>query len=285
MLAQVWGLGVGVSLAHASSSTASSGPAGAVGRTVRSLGVPAANDAGSSALGVVGEAAGAGSGAAAADPAAGDPAAVDQLLHSRIKAGGLPLPGQATAMPDAFSIAAVLLPAVPPQPGAPAVESAGTGSAAGGRSAHSGAFPVQRGRSDEGSAVAAAPAAWLPGPGWEGSAPAHGAAAAPVADQDPTAALGARSTGTAASRNGERPLVGMPHPLADSAFGPAGLPGGAKGPLGADLSRGQQPVAAAPAASSMQASGIETAVLFPIAAGLLLTGAAMYKHRGLPRGH
>jgi hypothetical protein len=33
------------------------------------------------------------------------------------------------------------------------------------------------------------------------------------------------------------------------------------------------------------ADRVERAVLIPIAAGLLLTGAAMYKHRGLPRGH
>lgn len=32
-------------------------------------------------------------------------------------------------------------------------------------------------------------------------------------------------------------------------------------------------------------SATATAVLAPIAAGLLLTGAAMCKHRGLPRGH
>ncbi|WP_344337318.1 hypothetical protein, partial [Kitasatospora putterlickiae] len=32
-------------------------------------------------------------------------------------------------------------------------------------------------------------------------------------------------------------------------------------------------------------TGTATSVLAPITAGLLLTGAAMYKHRGLPKGH
>ncbi|MFE2108299.1 hypothetical protein ACFXAF_20880, partial [Kitasatospora sp. NPDC059463] len=32
-------------------------------------------------------------------------------------------------------------------------------------------------------------------------------------------------------------------------------------------------------------AGTATAVLAPITVGLLLTGAAMYKHRGLPKGH
>ncbi|MFD9130653.1 hypothetical protein ACFV0G_38830, partial [Kitasatospora sp. NPDC059571] len=50
---------------------------------------------------------------------------------------------------------------------------------------------------------------------------------------------------------------------------PGGLPGGA-------LS--VSPVVASDADTAV-------AVLAPIAAGLLLTGFAMYKHRGLPRGH
>ncbi|MCC9308629.1 hypothetical protein LN042_16315 [Kitasatospora sp. RB6PN24] len=50
-----------------------------------------------------------------------------------------------------------------------------------------------------------------------------------------------------------------------------------------------QPADDQPAASQDSeprlAARVGRAVLIPIAAGLLLTGAAMYKHRGLPRGH
>ncbi len=42
-------------------------------------------------------------------------------------------------------------------------------------------------------------------------------------------------------------------------------------------------MAAAPVGTGT--TGTSAAVLVPITAGLLLTGAAMYKHRGLPRGH
>ncbi|MFE0461878.1 hypothetical protein ACFW1A_21785 [Kitasatospora sp. NPDC058965] len=275
MLAQVWGLGFGVGLAHASSATPPSGPTGAAGRAVRSIGVPNTNDAGSGALGVAGEATGASSGATSAAA----PGTVDQLLHNRIKAGGLPLPGQATALPDAFSIAAVLLPAVPPQPGAPAVAGPGGEAAVGSRAAHGGAFPVQHGRAEGDGADAAAPAAWAPGTGWDRGAPAARGAADGASDRSPVVALNARTAGTAASRDGERPLVGLPRPLAD---GGSEAVRSAGEPVPPDPN--QQPVTVAPAASA-QASGMETAVLFPIAAGLLLTGAAMYKHRGLPRGH
>lgn len=41
---------------------------------------------------------------------------MDRVLRERIRADGLPLPGQAAAVPDAFAIAAVLLPTVPAQP-------------------------------------------------------------------------------------------------------------------------------------------------------------------------
>ncbi|MCU7824668.1 hypothetical protein, partial [Kitasatospora sp. DSM 101779] len=41
---------------------------------------------------------------------------VEEVLRDRIRVDGLPLPGQAATVPDAFAIAAVLLPAVSPPP-------------------------------------------------------------------------------------------------------------------------------------------------------------------------
>ncbi|MFD0572236.1 hypothetical protein ACFQ0T_27325 [Kitasatospora gansuensis] len=46
-----------------------------------------------------------------------------------------------------------------------------------------------------------------------------------------------------------------------------------------------QPEPTVATAAPVETEGKLTAVLVPIAAGLLLTGAAMYKHRGIPSGH
>ncbi|GAA4849637.1 hypothetical protein [Kitasatospora terrestris] len=178
----------------------------------------------------------------------GSTAPVGHVLQEQIRAGGLPLPGQVAALPDAFAIASGLLPAVPAQGGRDSADgtdgtddviqraSRSTSGAAGGpaRGATdlvSVAVPAQRG------AASAAPAPIAPA--------ADGRASGPR--QAPPALGGAAPAADAAERD----------ELALAAATPARPDGGDTG----------------------------TAVLVPIAAGLLLTGAAMYKHRGLPRGH
>ncbi|GAA0696050.1 hypothetical protein GCM10010193_58430 [Kitasatospora atroaurantiaca] len=160
-------------------------------------------------------------------------APVGQVLQDRIRAGGLPLPGQATTVPDAFAIAAVLLPAVPPQP-------RGDGAARASRAAT---------------------------PGAESRT--------------------ATEAGLPAQRTSDA-VAGTAH-LAAIRTGPG--PVGAAGPQSAAV-RLQNPEQPAPedgialaTAYPVDTDGDLTAVLVPIAAGLLLTGAAMYKHRGIPRGH
>ena len=177
-------------------------------------------------------------------------APVDRLLQERIRAGGLPLPGQGKSVPDAFAIASVLLPSAPSEPheaeprasrdadlGTEQDPAPGTDagqSAPGGRDA-----PASAGRTD--------------GPG-----SAAGPAAAPVA------ARGAVGRPAAA----REPAAGAPPVPAQRQYRESG---------------GPTAVAAAPVGTGT--TGTSAAVLVPITAGLLLTGAAMYKHRGLPRGH
>ncbi|WP_329564261.1 hypothetical protein [Kitasatospora sp. NBC_01266] len=216
---------------------------------------------------------------------------VDQLLHSRIRAGGLPLPGQATPLPDAFALAGSLLPTVspqgqqPPDPQAVGSSEQGASAGAGGRSARGaaggGGLPAARGgvltgdgeRGERGAAPDDS-AGSRPDPGPAGGLPGDGGSGIITSP---------RGVELAASRDGGRASVGGPARSADGAAGPA---------LGADPLRDGGPTApgdltvrAGVAAGPLAATGTEDAVLIPIAAGLLLTGAAMYKHRGLPRGH
>ncbi len=181
-------------------------------------------------------------------PADGAAAAVGDVLQERIRAGGLPLPGQGAAVPDAFALASGLLGTAPAEgrstgtrasregePGTlPATSRPRSGSADQGRPAPSetaGTTAVRDAAADEGPA--SAEPAGTAGNAQEAVAP--GAPAAAPADAGTPEALA----------------------LADTASGAAGAAGAATA----------------------------TAVLAPIAAGLLLTGAAMCKHRGLPRGH
>ncbi|MEU6235664.1 hypothetical protein [Kitasatospora sp. NPDC047058] len=170
-------------------------------------------------------------------------APVGSVLQDRIRAGGLPLPGQQAAVPDAFAIASGLLDAAPAQD-RPAAARAPRD--AGGEEA---AVPGPAGAADAGAAP--------PASGQHGlSAPP------PVRVSD--------------DRRGEAP--GRPG-------GPDG--GGVRSTL-QDLSAPREDLALAATATAPAGQGLAgtgTAVLAPIAAGLLLTGAAMYKHRGLPRGH
>lgn len=166
-------------------------------------------------------------------------APVGRVLQERIRSGGLPLPGQATTVPDAFAIAAVLLPSVPPQP-----------------------------RGDDAQRASRS----LPGGTGEARKPTG---------------LTASASGGASADGSDRA-----HPAVNGQQPPGvGGPGGSgqASPLvPADQLTGQDPGAqdlTLTSAAPVGGGDDFTAVLVPITAGLLLTGAAMYKHRGLPRGH
>ncbi|MFD7907150.1 hypothetical protein ACFV4G_33535 [Kitasatospora sp. NPDC059747] len=249
LLAQLWG--IGATGAYAATTDPLPAPADtAVRRALH--GTPAQHDKESAER----------AGTPARTPASNSPGLVDELtgttgaanggLQERIRAGGLPLPGQRAAVPDAFALASGLLGAVPPQgrptatpaprEGGPAGSTATPGEHGGTRSAHpAGSAPAAR---------KAEPAAAAPEP-----AVPSGTAAGPTA---PDATAGTGHTGQTSTA----PSTGAPGTpsalaLADTATVTAAKDG----------------------------SGTATAVLAPIAAGLLLTGAAMWKHRGLPRGH
>ncbi|BFV59232.1 hypothetical protein KCMC57_up43360 [Kitasatospora sp. CMC57] len=156
-------------------------------------------------------------------------AAVARALQDRIKADGLPLPGQATSVPDAFAIAAVLLPAVPPQP-------RGDGEP---RASRSGGVAE--------SVVAETP-------------PAVGAALPPAVAGQAVVPATAPGRSPASARTADLQVV-------------------------QDSWEAVRPEPTVATAAPVESEGELTAVLVPIAAGLLLTGAAMYKHRGIPSGH
>ncbi|MGK4580921.1 hypothetical protein [Kitasatospora sp. HPMI-4] len=223
LLAQVWGLGIGITGAYAA--TAAEPDTDLVGRAD----APALLD------GLAGSAA----------PALRQPAApVEHVLQDRIRAGGLPLPGQAAGVPDAFAIAAVLLPAAPSQP---------------------------RGN----------------GPRASRSAPADGEAGSPD-----TADAETRPATEAAADQAAVPPQVAPGGTSGNGAGAgfdAAATGGRPGPEPVRLQDPAQPLTVDPlaltAVTPVEPGGDLTAVLVPIAGGMLLTGAAMYKHRGLPRGH
>ncbi|MFD5431460.1 hypothetical protein ACFWJ4_04665 [Kitasatospora sp. NPDC127067] len=169
--------------------------------------------------------------------------AVGGTLQDRIRAGGLPLPGQRAAVPDAFALASGLLDTLPAQarPDDPRASREGgpAGLSSAARRRPDGTLPAvpRQHRAAEGALVQEATATTVD---------QAGPAAEPDRPADSTALAGAglgRTPATVA--------------IADTAT----------------------------AATSHDGSATATAVLAPIAAGLLLTGAAMWKHRGLPRGH
>ena len=186
-------------------------------------------------------------------------APADPLLQGRIRAGELPLPGQGTAVPDAFVIASVLHPLTPPDPhdGGPRASGDVT------LEADDAAPPPPRPGDpettvpSENSGAAALSAALASG-GGTGLAPAPG-------PRDGLALLRSAADRTAAADGPGIGALYLPaarrHPQTPAVNGEATVP----------LAR--------------ETTGTSAAVLVPIAAGLLLTGAAMYKHRGLPRGH
>ncbi|MEV7772504.1 hypothetical protein [Kitasatospora sp. NPDC086791] len=173
---------------------------------------------------------------------AGATGAVGDGWQERIRSGGLPLPGQRAAVPDAFAIASGLLDSAPAQDHPAEALASREGEPAGPPSA-------DRPRSD----------------GAHPTVPRQREAAEPppvleASDTAPTA-------GTSADRDGTTAPAALARP------GDGGTP---------------ETLAVADTATVTtvgDGSATATAVLAPIAAGLLLTGAAMCKHRGLPRGH
>ncbi|MFF1902446.1 hypothetical protein [Kitasatospora sp. NPDC058218] len=173
---------------------------------------------------------------------------VGDLLQDRIRAGGLPLPGQRASVPDAFAIASGLLGTAPAQTRSGRVRASRDGDSGG---------PAAEPRRAGGSTAPTT----QPAPAAGG--PHDPAAAAPVQEpadrRDRTAGQpgpdGPEATARAAAADHSAPHENL------------AVPGPATAPAGYGL------------------AGTGTAVLAPIAAGLLLTGAAMCKHRGLPRGH
>ncbi|MFE7594874.1 hypothetical protein ACFU6K_36270 [Kitasatospora sp. NPDC057512] len=176
-----------------------------------------------------------------ADGITGVAGAVGGTLQERIRAGGLPLPGQRAAVPDAFALASGLLGTVPAQarPDGPRASSEGGPADPPSATRHRGAalstVPRQREAATE---------------------PLLQEATTAVDEGGPTAETGSTADSTA-----------TPAPDRDSTPETTAI---------ADT---------ATAATSGDGSATATAVLVPIAAGLLLTGAAMCKHRGLPSGH
>ncbi|MFJ5120676.1 MULTISPECIES: hypothetical protein [unclassified Kitasatospora] len=173
---------------------------------------------------------------------------VGGVLQERIRAGGLPLPGQRAAVPDAFAIASGLLEPAPAEARTPEARASRssepeTPSSPDGRT---GAGTPRPAPADDGR------------PGQNPPPPVREAAdlrSSPGSEPPEDGADGAGTTRRPAPEG--RPAAYEDLALTDPATMAAG-----HGP-----------------------SDTGIAVLAPIAAGLLLTGAAMWKHRGLPRGH
>ncbi|MEE1785847.1 hypothetical protein PUR71_23510 [Streptomyces sp. SP17BM10] len=186
------------------------------------------------------------------DGPAGTTGTVNGGLQERIRAGGLPLPGQRAAVPDAFALASGLLGTVPPQ-GRPT----GTPGAREGGAARATAAPGEHG-------------------GTRSAHPAGPASTARKAEPAPAEPTPAAPSGTTAEPPTPGATPGSGHTGQTSSASAIAVPGTPSAVALADT---------ATVTAGKDGSGTATAVLTPIAAGLLLTGAAMWKHRGLPRGH
>ncbi|TQF05303.1 hypothetical protein E6W39_27540 [Kitasatospora acidiphila] len=210
---------------------------------------------------------------------------IDGLVRDRIRDGGFPLPSQASALPDAFAIAAGLLPPAPARPGSPrdpvvdaapepATPAAGTTAPWPPRPGPAAPQSGTAGRADDGGAGPSAR---------PGSVPAS----RPSQQATELAGADGSAAGVAVADGGSAPGIEQTSPSRAAIRGTRRavnwLPAQQDAPATAQPN-GDQP--AIPQGSEPYlADRVERAVLIPIAAGLLLTGAAMYKHRGLPRGH
>ncbi|MFF2662726.1 hypothetical protein ACFVUH_35885 [Kitasatospora sp. NPDC058032] len=186
---------------------------------------------------------------------------IGSALQDRIRAGGLPLPGQRSAVPDAFAIASGLWGAGPARTRPVEARAAG-GEVADGPS---------------GTSARPADAAPPPPPGGTPHGPAAPPPASAAPDRPPPPPPGPGHPDPAGDGGGrpdgrEHPPTAPGTPLAGPAAGPTARPGGTA-------------TRTAAVTVAHDTAGTATAVLAPITAGLLLTGAAMYKHRGLPKGH
>ncbi|MFJ8434442.1 hypothetical protein ACIQ9P_24375 [Kitasatospora sp. NPDC094019] len=182
----------------------------------------------------------------------GATAVVGSVLQDRIRAGGLPLPGQRAALPDAFAIASGLLDTAPA-----ASRPAGAG--------------TPRGESADGPAGGSARTGGSAGAARPGGDQRHPAAPppAPATSDRPQRSAPARPDAAGAAPTAG-PVPGRPV---------------TEGPAWVAPEAARTTTATAAVTVAHDTAGTATAVLAPIAAGLALTGAAMYKHRGLPRGH
>ncbi len=190
----------------------------------------------------------------APEPDGAPPLLVSGVLQDRIRAGGLPLPGQRAAVPDAFAIASGLLGTVPAQ--SRPTEARAT-----------------RGEPVDGATGGSARSGEGPGTGRTGGDQRRPAAPppAPTSPDQPRPPV-----------SGHPDAVGTGNgPAARAEHGPVAAGAPAFGPVSAPAGR----TTTAAVTVAQDAAGTATAVLAPIAAGLALTGAAMYKHRGLPKGH
>ncbi|WP_031069846.1 hypothetical protein [Streptomyces sp. NRRL WC-3742] len=169
---------------------------------------------------------------------------VGGVLNERIRSGGLPLPGQQAALPDAlpdaFALASGLLPTVPAQ-----ARPAETRASRNGEPAAPPTVTRQRGTAErprEARQPAEVRTEATPTAGASGTATAA-----------PGAVAGQAVVGDVASGGGSPEAIALTDTATVTEIG--------------------------------DGSATAIAVLAPIGAGLLLTGAAMCKHRGLPRGH
>ncbi|MQS12338.1 hypothetical protein F7Q99_08560 [Streptomyces kaniharaensis] len=250
LLAQLWGIGApGAYAATADplpvppSATVRRALHGVPGHDGKSAGHPMHTPAPPAAPGLVGDLAGPG--------LAGSASPVSASLKDRIRAGGLPLPGQRAAVPDAFALASGLIGTLP---------------------ARTGPTGARASREDAPTAPPTAP----------DQARSSGRAGS----------RGHPTSSAAAGRQTESPAAPPAQEAVAGSSAAAGSPDGGRGEATAAPTPGvpgaPEAVALADTATvtaSADGSGTATAVLAPIAAGLLLTGAAMWKHRGLPSGH
>ncbi|MFE5584250.1 hypothetical protein [Kitasatospora sp. NPDC056531] len=167
---------------------------------------------------------------------------VGGVLQERIRAGGLPLPGQRATVPDAFALASGLLDAAP---------------------ARARPTETRASREDEPAEPPTAP---------QPRTPRQATRPRPETAETPAV----REATVREGRSAVEP-VGAAGVAAPSA--PPAAPTDSGTPEALALADTAAVTAVA------DSSATATAVLAPIAAGLLLTGAAMCKHRGLPRGH
>ncbi|MGW4896355.1 hypothetical protein ACWEQL_29500 [Kitasatospora sp. NPDC004240] len=302
LIAQLWGLGLNASGAYAVTADPAPGPAGGIvrplndGRTEdggsaprdgrrpsagRALGGGPAGSAGAgdpwpgssgapgppgtsdparpgqaAAPGLLGALTGSAASVVPVPGPANPSATAGEMLQDRIKAGALPLPGSQGAdpgtVPDAFVIASGLLSATPAQGGRDPVPRAP------GDDPPTDADTADRARSEAGAAGGSVTVGQQRGP------------AAPPPSPGP-----AGVAGPGGQPGGSRP----------GAVGATGEPVGATGVSAQRTGDREFALPGADAAAVTRGAGTGPAVLAPITAGLLLTGAAMYKHRGLPRGH